>query len=165
VHIPPKLTPKEIRLLTEKAHEAPRLRFAEILHQPGDELNKVVNSICHSSYMRPHLHPGPEKVEEITVLQGTLCLVFFGDRGEIVQSTTLSETGDCFIRIPAFTWHTYVIGSQICITYETMMGRYDPKTWKEMAPWAPEENTEESNKYLAFLKKAAGFGVLEQSDY
>ena len=158
MHSPPHLAQSKIEFLTKQALEAIRLRYAEILHKPGDELNRVVNCICNPSYMRPHLHPGPEKIEEITVLQGTLCLLFFGDRGEIVRSTTLSAKAEKFIRIPAFSWHTYVISSQICITYESMMGRYDPKTWKEMAPWAPEENTEQADKYLSELKQKAGFG-------
>ena len=160
---PLKLQDTEIRLLTEKAIISPRRRHAKILHQPADEFNRVINAICSTSYMRPHMHPGPEKNEEITVLRGTLSLLFFGKKGDVVSSKTLSEVWERFIRVPAFAWHTYVIASPICITYETMEGRYDPQTWKQMAPWAPEENTEESDKYLAFLKKATGFNLTKKS--
>ena len=163
MHTPPRLQESEIRMVTDKAIQSSRRRHAEILHRPGDELNRVINCICCPSYMRPHLHPGPEKIEEITVLQGTLSLLFFGDLGQVVGSKTLSVEGERFIRVPAFAWHTYVIGSKICITYETMKGRYDPLTWKQMAPWAPEENTEESDKYLASLKKVAGFNPAKES--
>lgn len=157
------LQDSEIRLLTEKAIISPRRRHAKILHQPADEFNRVINSICSTSYMRPHMHPGPEKIEEITVMRGTLSLLFFGEKGDVIQTKRLNERGERFIRVPAFAWHTYVIDSPICITYETMEGRYDPLTWKQMAPWAPDENTEESDKYLAFLKKAAGFNSTKES--
>lgn len=159
MHTPPCLQESEIQLITEKAVQSPRRRYAEILHPPGDRLNRVINCICHNSYMQPHLHPGPEKIEEITVLRGKLSLLFFGNLGRVVKSKTLCDGGECFIRVPAFAWHTYVIDSPICITYETMEGRYDPKTWKEMAPWAPKENTEQADKYLVSLKKTAGFSA------
>jgi hypothetical protein len=38
------------------------------------------------------------------------------------------------------------------IVYEEMDGVYDPSTWKEMASWAPKENTPEAKKYLEMLK-------------
>ena len=37
----------------------------------------------------------------------------------------------------------------------TMMGKYDPKTWKTLASWAPTEGTVESLEYLQFLKNEA----------
>jgi hypothetical protein len=39
------------------------------------------------------------------------------------------------------------------VSYETMMGRFDPKTWKTLAKWAPRENTYESNSYLESLRR------------
>jgi len=41
------------------------------------------------------------------------------------------------------------------ITYETMMGIYQPETWKKFAGWAPRENTLESIDYLALLRRQA----------
>jgi hypothetical protein len=43
--------------------------------------------------------------------------------------------------------------SDFAITYETMMGKYDPNTWKTFADWAPKENTVESSAYLMGLFK------------
>ena len=38
------------------------------------------------------------------------------------------------------------------IIYEEMDGFYSPDTWKEMASWAPKENTPEAITYLNELK-------------
>ena len=39
--------------------------------------------------------------------------------------------------------------------YETMMGRYEPSTWKDLAGWAPAEKSSASDGYLTALKDAA----------
>lgn len=148
----PKLKESDIHVLTQKALESPRLRYAEILHNAGDKFNRVINCISRNSYMRPHLHPAPEKIEQITVLHGSLCLFFFGDQGQIVKSKILSENGEHFISVPAFSWHTYVILTDYAVTYETMMGAYDPKTWKTMAKWAPDETSVERFLFLKNLQ-------------
>ena len=42
--------------------------------------------------------------------------------------------------------------SDFSIIYETMIGKYDPLTWKKMANWAPEEETENAKEYFQSLK-------------
>jgi len=103
--------------------------------------------------MQPHLHPGEEKIEEIYLIQGKFAVIFFNNKGEIEKLSSLAKGGMECIEIPAFTWHTYVMLSESVVTYETMMGRYDPKTWKTLADWAQAENTEESITYLNELKQ------------
>ena len=40
------------------------------------------------------------------------------------------------------------------VFFELVEGKYDPKTHKDFAPWAPpEENKEEAKKYLQNLKE------------
>jgi hypothetical protein len=43
--------------------------------------------------------------------------------------------------------------SKSTIVFETMMGKYDPLTWKKMPEWAPDENSKESQEYFRNLKK------------
>ena len=57
--------------------------------------------------------------------------------------------------MPAFTWHTYAITSDVAVTYETMMGKYNPSTWKKFAEWAPKEQSEESVNFLKRLHDIA----------
>ena len=105
------------------------------------------------TYMQPHLHPSEEKIENIQIVQGKLAVIIFDNKGDIDQVMRLEKNNQEHVKVPAFTWHTYVMITDLVVTYETMMGRYDPGTWKEMAVWAPEENTSESTAYLEGLKR------------
>lgn len=151
----PQLSDQEISDGLLQAGKSPRRRFPNILHLPGDEFNRVVNFILQDSYMQPHLHPGDEKIEKIHLIHGRVATLFFDDQGNIKQRILLEEGGNSLVEVPAFTWHTYVMLSEHAITYETMMGAYDPGTWKKFADWAPLESTPDSLRYLDFLKGAA----------
>ncbi len=151
----PQLTEAEITEGLSKANTSERRRHPKILHNPGDEFNRVINFMMGDSYMQTHLHPGVEKIEKIYLIQGKIATLFFDDKGSITKCTILEKGKTEMIEVPAFTWHTYVMLSDAAVTYETMMGKYDPVTWKEFAKIAPQENTPESIAYLAELKAAA----------
>jgi len=106
----------------------------------------------HDSYMQPHLHPGVEKIERIYLIRGKVAALFFDEQGAVNACTVLEVGGNTLIEVPAFTWHTYVMLSEYAITYETMMGVYEPSTWKQYADWAPAENSLEGRAYLDALK-------------
>ena len=145
----------EINEGINKAIVSERRRFPKILHNPGDVFNRVVNFMMNDSYMQPHLHPGDEKIEKIYIIEGKLAVFFFDDAGEITKITILEKDGIEMIAVPAFTWHTYAMLTDYAITYETMMGKYDPHTWKDFFTIAPAENTEESIIYLKKLQEKA----------
>lgn len=149
----PRLSEQEIQDGLLQATNSARRRYPKILHNPGDEFNRVVNFMLQDSYMQPHLHPGNEKIEKIYLIRGKLAALFFDDKGTIKKSVILEKGGIEYIEVPAFTWHTYLMLSESVITYETMMGVYEPKTWKKFAEWAPPENSAESLTYLNFLKE------------
>ena len=137
------------------ARESIRHRACQILHKKGAQFNQVFNLMEHNSYMQPHLHPGEEKIEKIYVIKGSLCFFYFDDYGKIKEKIFLEETGRNFISVPAFSWHGYVMTSELTLTYETMMGKYNPATWKKLADWAPQEQSEEASDYLKDLHKVA----------
>ena len=149
----PKLFPTEMSEYVQKAASSPRRRYPKILHKPGDEFNRVINFMMEDTYMQPHLHPGEEKIEKMYLVRGKFAVLLFSDKGEIAQIISLELGKTEYVEIPAFTWHTYVMLSESVVTYETMMGKYDPETWKALAAWAPTENTGESITYLIELKQ------------
>ena len=134
------------------ANSSIRKRSPKILHNKGDYLNKVFNFILFDSYMHPHLHPGEEKIEKMYLINGSFALVLFNDKGDIDETIILEKGKKESFEVPAFTWHTYVMLKNEVIIYEEMDGVYDPSSWKEMAPWAPLENSLESAIYLETLK-------------
>lgn len=149
----PELTSKDIEDGISQADSTARRRYPKILHKPGDEFNEVINFMMSDSYMQPHLHPGVEKIEKIYLIEGKIATLFFDDKGDIKQCTVLEKGGIEMIEVPAFTWHTYVMLSEYVVTYETMMGKYDPQTWKDFFSIAPPEGLPESLGYLNKLKE------------
>ena len=148
----PNLLNKDIDSYFESAANSDRRRFPKILHNKGDYHNKVFNFILEDSYMHPHLHPGVEKIEKMTLIEGSIALILFNEDGEIKECEVLEKGKRDFIEVPSYTWHTYVMLSSKVIIYETMDGIYDISTWKKMAPWAPKENSLDASKYLEMLK-------------
>jgi len=148
----PELSNKEIKFHFTEANKTSRRRSPLILHEKGDYLNKVFNFILEDSYMHPHLHPSDEKIENMYLIRGSFGLIEFDDEGNINKTTILKEDNLTSIKVPAFTWHTYVMLTDETIVYETMEGKYEPDTWKKMAPWAPPEESDEAPSYLEGLK-------------
>lgn len=148
----PQLSEREIQDCLSLADASERRRYPKLLHRPGDEINRVFNFMMSDSYMQPHLHPGEEKIELIYLVRGIVAVLFFDDHGKVKKSTVLKKGGLERIKVPAFTWHTYVMLTDYAVTYETMKGVYEPITWKNFAGWAPKEGATESVGYLDSLK-------------
>jgi cupin fold WbuC family metalloprotein len=151
----PHLSDREIEEFLHRAATSTRRRSPKILHSAGDRFNMVVNFIMQDSYMQPHLHPGVEKIETIHLIRGQLAVLFFDDRGAVRSAVVLRKGEMESIAVPAFTWHTYVVLTDHAVTYETMFGEYEPRTWKDFAPWAPGEDSPKSPAYLQLLKEEA----------
>jgi cupin fold WbuC family metalloprotein len=148
----PKISEEDTKYYFDISRKSERSRSPKILHSKGDYVNKVFNFVLFESYMQPHQHPGPEKIEKMYLIQGSFALIIFDNSGNIVNIHILEEDKNEFISLPAFTWHTYVMLSDEVIIYEEMDGFYNPNTWKKMASWAPMENTSEAIVYLKELR-------------
>ena len=142
----------DINYYFDLAYNSERRRSPKIMHKKGDYINKVFNFVLSDSYMHPHLHPGSEKIEKMYLIKGSFALIIFDDKGNVKETVVLSKGEKEFVAVPAYTWHTYVMLANEVIVYETMDGVYEPSSWKEMASWAPKENTVEASNYLETLK-------------
>jgi len=150
----PKLLSFELKKCLQKAADSSRRRYPKILHNPGDDFNQVFNFMMEDTYMQPHLHPSKEKIEKMYLVQGSFAVLFFNNKGDVEKVSVLEKKKCEYIEIPAFTWHTYVMLTDKVVSYETMMGKYEPETWKKLAEWAPLENTKKCLNYLSMLKKS-----------
>ena len=146
----PRISTETKQIFCSKASASKRKRYPLIMHQAGDEFNQVFNFVCQESYMRPHCHPGSNMTEKMHLIEGSFELFLFDEVGSIVKTYIMDQPGQK-VQVPPFQWHTYIIRSEIAIIYETMMGKYEPLSWKKMAHWAPEEDTIESKSYLTKL--------------
>ena len=148
----PNISKEDIKFHFDASRKSERCRSPKILHSKGDYVNKVFNFVLYESYMQPHQHPGPEKIEKMYLVQGSFALVIFDNDGKIENIHILEKDKNEYISVPAFTWHTYIMLSNEVIIYEEMEGFYNPDTWKRMATWAPKENTPEAIIYLKELR-------------
>ena len=83
MQIIPKLTSLEILNGFKKAEQSERNRFPKILHKKGDYDNRVFNFLLKDTYMQPHRHPGKEKIEKMSIIEGVCVLFYFDDYGNI----------------------------------------------------------------------------------
>ena len=134
-----------------EAKNSKKKRFPLVIHKQGDEFNQVFNFILKDSYMKPHMHPGPYMIEKMHLIFGSFKLIFFNKKG-IPTKIYYIDKKNSRVEVPARTWHTYVMTSKSTIVFETMVGKYDPKTWKIMSSWAPDESSHNASEYLQFLK-------------
>lgn len=147
----PSLTPEDKKNCFNQAQLSNRKRYPHIIHKKGDEFNQVFNFILNDSYMKPHMHPGKNMIEKMHLISGSFKLIFFDDNGKAKKIYNIDKKKQR-VEVPSFTWHTYVMTSKSTIIFETMMGKYNPLTWKKMPDWAPDENSQNSEKYLKDLK-------------
>ena len=153
----PNLLQEEKNQLLISAENSARKRMHKIMHHRGSFENAVFNVMLAESYMTPHLHPGPEKIEHIYLVEGKIGIIYFNDNGHVEHISTLDQSTKTLEVVPAFTWHTYVILEKYAVTYETMNGVYDPLTWKRLATWATLEKSPDFEKqrdaYLSLFQE------------
>lgn len=147
----PNLSSEDKKLYFNNAQLSKRKRFPYIIHKKGDEFNQVFNFILEDSYMIPHMHPAAYMIEKMHLVEGSFRLIFFNDSGKPTKIYNIDKHTPR-IQVPGFTWHTYVMTSSSTIIFETMVGVYNPLTWKKIASWAPDENSDNSIDYLKNLK-------------
>lgn len=136
-----------------KAARSPRHREVYCLHEPNDTLRRMVNAGYSDTYVRPHKHEDPDKLETFTILQGMAAVLEFDDFGKVIDSVILNDDGPSkHAEVPPKSWHSLVILSETAAVYEFSDGGYDSKTHKKLAPWAPEEESEQAKGYLENLK-------------
>ena len=144
---------EELDYMLTMAATTPRKRFIKPLHAPGEHENRMLNAIMPESYIRPHKHMSRHSTDTIQALRGFFNVLIFDDQGEITDS--IQAYKGRIVSIPPGIWHTVVVHTP-CVLYETKghgVGGYNPETDKVFPQWAPEEGTEESERYLEYLKQ------------
>jgi len=140
-----------------------RLRaHTNLHHSHEDPCQKLFNAVKTDSYIRPHRHSLDPKEECLLAVVGLFALITFYDEGKIDLITLFgsekhSQKGSIALglELPASVWHTVVSLTDGSILFEVKSGPYNPNTAKEMAPWAPKEDSDEALSYLSGLKSQA----------
>ena len=142
--------------LAERAENSLRRRKTLNLHASYQEgCQRLLNAILVDSYIQPHRHTRAEKKELLVALQGSFSIITFDDVGNFADSAnfgTEKHLGDLCpnigVEIDPNVWHTVLANEENSILLEVKEGPFDPLEAKELAPWAPREDSIASKKYL-----------------
>jgi len=104
----------------------------------------------------------------LIAVRGLFGLIEFSDHGGI-ESITLFGSEKYSqqlsiasgVELPAGAWHTVVSLVDDSVLFEVKSGPFDPGLAKELAPWAPEEGSEQSQDYLIELRQRVQDQLLE----
>lgn len=149
-----KINETTISWLKDQAKSSLRKRARLCLHKDvADGLHQMVIVIYREGYVRPHKHTN--KIESFHIIEGSLMLFIFDDKGGVIDKFKMSErsTGDHFLcRIEKDYWHTLVPVTDLVVVHEITNGPFTNTGDSVFADWAPEEgNTERINNFLEGL--------------
>jgi cupin fold WbuC family metalloprotein len=144
--------------LYQRAESNHRLRQNHNIHENLDDRSqRLLNAMAPGSYIRPHRHLLTPKPELFWAIAGRLALLVFSDTGAIEAAYILEPAGPVrAIEVPAGLWHTVVSMEKGSIFLEVKAGPYVPVAASDLAPWAPEPESQEAVVYLERLVHALG---------
>lgn len=148
--------------LASNAKANPRLRQHKNIHASyQDPCQRLFNAIEPGSYIRPHKHATAPRDEMLVAVRGLMALLSFNDDGEVTKVVRFGSEkygAECAVgvELTSGTWHTVLALVPACLLLEVKAGPFDPNQPKDLAPWAPEEGSDEVGVYLQYLAKVVG---------
>ena len=145
-----------LKQLISDAERNPRFRQHANIHESyKDSCQRLFNAIEPESYIRPHCHASVQKDELLIAIRGRMVLISFNNRGSIIKALDFgSEKFDDVAsgaEVASGDWHIIALepGS---VLLEVKAGPFDPRQQKDLAPWAPAEDSFEASSYINMLK-------------
>lgn len=139
-----------ISITSEKAKKSSRRRQNFNFHkEDAATLQRMLNALELDTYIQPHKHENPDKVEAFFVLRGRILVVEFDDKGTITEHIVLdAKEGNYGAEIAPRTWHTIICLESGSVAYEVKDGPYNVAVDKNFAPWAPTEGDKNCTAYI-----------------
>jgi len=138
--------------LIQQAAAAPRGRVPYNFHEAHEPVQRMINALTPGTYVTPHKHEDPDKVELIAMLAGRAALFHYSPDGTVEQVFIIDAAGPLRgVDIPARVYHNFVAITS-CAVLEIIQGPYNPATHKRFAPWAPTEGSPDAPSYLTHLE-------------
>jgi cupin fold WbuC family metalloprotein len=145
------ITQVEIEDLIFQAKQSPRKRSILRLHEHHEPVQRMVNALVPGTYITPHKHENPDKVELFAILKGKIAVLEFNERGDVEVIIKLESEGNVkIIDIPPRTYHA-LIPLEPSAALEIIQGPYEEATHKQFAPWAPYETDSKAGDFLMYL--------------
>lgn len=146
------ITDSIIQDTIKKATVSPRGRAHYLLHLHSDPVQRMVNAIIPGSYVPPHCHKNPAKIELFAILVGQVACIHFTPGGKIQHVFLLDDQGPIrVVDIRPGIYHSF-IALKPSAMLEIIQGPYQKETHKNWPSWAPQEDTPQAAKYLTNLE-------------
>lgn len=144
-----KITDELLNTISNEARFSNRKRCNYSFHNSNsDYIQRFLNAGEPGTYVRPHKHENPGRVEIFLILKGRFLVIEFNDDGEIIDHIILdSEKGKKGVEIPPSSWHSFIVLKEGSVLYEVKEGPFILETDKIFAKWAPEEGTKEAQEF------------------
>lgn len=137
--------------LIAAARESERQRTIFRLHEHDEPVQRMVNALVPGTYIPPHEHSTPPKVELLSILVGRIAVICFEPSGDLAEVHWLDSEGPLrVVDIAPGEIHSMIAVTPAAVL-EIVQGPYDPETHKQFAPFAPAENTPEARDYIVAL--------------
>ena len=144
-----KITDQLIGEISKNARKSARKRYNYNFHKnENDHIQRFLNALEPDTYLRPHKHESPDKVEIFLILKGRVLVIEFDNCGKIIDSIILdSDEGNNGVEIPPKAWHSLIALEEDSVVYEIKEGPFMKEADKTFADWSPEEGTKEAYKF------------------
>ncbi len=144
--------------LSSEAISAKRRRKNYNFHkEPEARIQRMLNAMEPGTYVRPHKHEDPDKLEVFFCIKGRIAVIEWTEQGEITRIEILDPlSGNYGVEVPARTWHSLVSLETGSVAWEVKDGPYDPADDKHFAPWAPVEGDPDAEVWLNDLIRKTG---------
>jgi len=118
--------------VTEQAKNSPRLRMNYNFHQSMDSKSqRLLNAFEIGTELPIHRHH--HTAETYILLQGSIKVLFYNEKKELIDSTVLNPVEGKFgIDIPAGQFHTIEILENGSVIFEVKDGPYTPLEEKDI---------------------------------
>ncbi len=143
--------------LTAQAQCSPRKRQHRNVHESyADPCQRLFNAIEPGSYIRPHRHAADPRDELLIAVRGSMAVVTFDEQGMLTGVIRFGKDGNgnslaVGVEVAANTWHTVIALEPGCVLLEVKAGPFDPNQPKNLAPWAPDESSNQVAAYRQML--------------
>ena len=147
-----------LKPVIDSAKISPRKRMNHNFHpQLEDPLQRMLNCLEPDTYIQPHKHEDPDKVEAFILLKGKVLVLEFDNNGVVTSHVLLEAgTGTYGAEIAPRVYHCIIALEPESVVYEVKNGPYSPLSDKNFAPWAPKEGNKECLSYIEGLTSRFG---------
>lgn len=142
-----------LETISQQAIASDRKRKNHNFHDhPSARIQRMLNAMEPGTYVRPHKHENPDKLEVFFCLKGSFAVVIFDNEGGITDTEILNPLAGSFgVEIAPRIWHSLIALEKGSVAYEVKDGPYDVTNDKVFAEWSPVEESKEASDWVTMI--------------